>query len=355
MSVRLPRRRPAFALRLLAVALLATLASPARADLLFVRDADVAASQPFVDELADKLSGGHLQKQVSVVSQDVAAGYQRLRGDALAATDDDDQSAFESRPRTRSLGAPPAPPAPTGDEHRALQPAAAAQAIVVAVGPAALRAVLQKPSREPVVAVLVSRSDVDEVRAAAGTALYAIVTNQPARRQLALLKIALPAQHRVGVVYPPDAEPLLAEFAAEARRADIELIARRSDSATDLSAALAEVLPQSDLLLLLADPVSLGAGVAQSVLRSAAAARKPVIASTEAMVRAGALLGVYTTRSQFIAEAADAITRLQQGGRPPAIASPSRFSVGVNASVAHALSLDLPDEAQLQQGLGAPP
>lgn len=330
----------------------------ARADLLFVRDPDVAASQQFVDELAEKLSIARLQKQVSVTAQDFASGYQRLQGDGRA---DDRETAFgdgfDPPPRTRSLGAlnPASPATPAMDERSALQTPPADHAIVVAVGPAALRAALRKPPREPVVAVLVSRSDVADARAAADASVYAIVTNQPARRQLSLIAMALPQRHRVGVVYPPDAEPLLSEVRAEAGRVGVELIARRSDSAAELSAALAEVLPLSDVLLLLADPVSLAAGVAQSVLRTAAASRKPVFASTEAMVRAGALLGVYTTRSQFVDEALDCIARLQQGERPPPIAAPTRFSVGVNQSVAHALALDLPDEQLLQQRLTAMP
>ncbi|MDB5972354.1 MAG: transporter substrate-binding protein [Hydrocarboniphaga sp.] len=358
MSYRHRRRFRALLRKLAGTALLCSVPLlAAQAGVLLVRDAEVAASKQFVDELGVRLSTARMQKQVSVVSQDFAAGYQRLHA---AAADDDDETAFAQPPRTRSLGALMSAAPSTADEHQALQAAPADLTIVVAVGPAALRAALQRPAREPVVAVLVSRSEVEEAYSAADTApenssLYAIVTNQPARRQLSLIVMALPDRHRIGVVYPPDAEPLLAEVQAEAQRLGVGLVARRSDSAAELSAALAEVLPISDVLLLLADPVSLAAGVAQNVLRSAAASRKPVVASTEAMVRAGALLGVYTTRAQFVDEAADYVARLQKGERPPPIAAPRRFSVGVNSSVAHALALDVPDELQLQRKLTATP
>lgn len=331
----------------------------ARADLLFVRDPDVAASQQFVDDLAARVTAVRAQKQVTVIAQDLDSGYRRLRsgaGDTPAhAADDDTDTAFDFPPRTRSLGAITPQPAPADEERKALQTMPVDKPVVVAVGPAALRAVMQSASREAVVAVLVSRSEVEDAQAGRGGALYAIVTNQPARRQLALITLALPERRRIGVVYPPDAEPLLVEVRAEAKRLGVELLARRSDSAAALSSALADVLPGSDVLLLLADPVSLAAGVAQSVLRSAAAARKPVVASTEALVRAGALAGVYTTRSQFVEEAADCIAQLQSGARPPAITLPKRFSVGVNQSVAHALALEVPDEAQLQRALVATP
>jgi putative ABC transport system substrate-binding protein len=357
MSDRLRRGCGAFLRRFAGTAgVCALLAAQAQAEVLFVRDTEVAASEQFVAELAGRIPGARAAEPLSVIAQDVDAGYQRLRNKAAAASaDGDDETAFDFPPRTRSLGSLTPPPAPAAEEHRALQPAPADKPIVVAVGPAALRAVLRSPPREPVVAVLVSRSDVEDAGASAGAALYAIVTNQPARRQLALITLALPQSRRIGVVYPPDAEPLLAEIKAEARRLDVAVIARRSDSASALSPALAEVLPGADVLLLLADPVSLAAGVAQSVLRTAAASRKPVAASTEALVRAGALLGVFTTRSQFVEEAAEYIARLQKGERPPTIAMPTRFSVGVNQSVAHALALDVPDESLLQQRLAATP
>lgn len=315
-------------------------------ELTFVRDVGVAASDEFVGMLGRRLGGDGKWRSMLASEYSPADG-----GVELARADDD--AAFEFPPRTRSLGASP-PPNVALDETQALKQRPGKRPIVVAVGPEALHAVMRSTQKKTVVAVLVNKADVESVRTA-DTELYAIVTDQPMQRQLQLIELAIPKPHRIGLVYPPDAEAQYAAASAAARQLGLVVVARRSDTAADLSAALASVLPASDVLLLLSDPVSLAPGVAQSVLRSAAAARKPVVSSTEALVRAGAVLGVYTTRDQFVEEAADSITLLQRGGRPPAIAMPRRFSVGVNSTVAQALALPVSDQDALQRKLAAAP
>lgn len=315
-------------------------------ELTFVRDAGVAASDEFVEMLGRRLSGDGKPRSM------LASEYSPADADVELAQADDD-AAFEFPPRTRSLGTG-APSNIALDETQALKKRSVKRPIVVAVGPEALHAVMRSSQKKTVVAVLVSRADVDSVRSA-DAELYAIVTDQPMQRQLQLIEFAIPKPHRIGLVYPPDAEAQYAAVSAAAKQLGLAVVAKRSDTAADLSSALAKVLPASDVLLLLSDPISLAPGVAQSVLRSAAAARKPVVSSTEALVRAGAVLGVYTTRDQFVEEAADSISLLQRGGRPPAIAMPRRFSVGVNSTVAQALALQVSDQDALQRRLAAAP
>jgi putative ABC transport system substrate-binding protein len=315
-------------------------------ELTFVRDAGVAASDEFVEMLGRHLSGDGKSRSM------LASEYSPADADVELAQADDD-AAFEFPPRTRSLGAGTQSNIAL-DETQALKKRPGKRPIVVAVGPEALHAVMRSSQKKTVVAVLVSRADVDSVRSA-DAELYAIVTDQPMQRQLQLIEFAIPKPHRIGLVYPPDAEAQYAAVSVAAKQLGLAVVAKRSDTAADLSSALAKVLPASDVLLLLSDPISLAPGVAQSVLRSAAAARKPVVSSTEALVRAGAVLGVYTTRDQFVEEAADSISLLQRGGRPPAIAMPRRFSVGVNSTVAQALALQVSDQDALQRRLAAAP
>lgn len=316
-------------------------------ELTFVRDAGVTASDEFVEALGRRLGAdGKLRSVLASDYSPAAAGVELARAD-------DDDAAFELPPRTRSLGSGTLPN-PVLDETQALKQRSGKRPIIVAVGAEALHAVMRSPQKKTVVAVLVNTADVESVRTA-DTELYAIVTDQPMQRQLQLIELAIPKPHRIGLVYPPDAEAQYSAVSVAARQLGLTVVAKRSDTAADLSGALASVLAASDVLLLLSDPISLAPGVAQSVLRSAAAARKPVVSSTEALVRAGAVLGVYTTREQFVEEAADSITLLQRGGKPPAIAMPRRFSVGVNSTVAQALALPVSDQDALQRRLSAAP
>lgn len=319
-----------------------------RSELTFVRDPSVAASDEFVDMLGRRLLGNG-----SVPHSLLAAEYAAESSAVSVAKADNDDTDFDFPPRTRSLGGN-APAKPSADESQALKKRAGKRPIVVAVGPEALHAVMRSSQQKAVVAVLVTKADIDSARTA-DSELYAIVTDQPVQRQLQLIELAIPKPHRIGLVYPPDAESQYAEVSAAAKQLGIKVIAKRSETAAGLSSALSSVLPASDVLLLLSDPISLAPGVAQNVLRSAAIARKPVVSSTEALVRAGAVLGVYTTRDQFVEEAADSISLLQKGGTPPSIATPRRFSVGVNPSVAQALALQLSDQDALQRELAAKP
>ena len=77
--------------------------------------------------------------------------------------------------------------------------------------------------------------------------------------------------------------------------------------------------------------------------------RKPVVAFSKAFVSAGALAALYTTPAQLGRQTAD-ILLASSSGLPPA-SYPTQFAVAINHDVAHALGLNIPDEATVRQNM----
>jgi ABC-type uncharacterized transport system substrate-binding protein len=132
----------------------------------------------------------------------------------------------------------------------------------------------------------------------------------------------------------------------------LRIEAQPLDTAAALSASLQPVLTASDALLVLPEVVASSAGTGQALLQAAARSGRPVIASSESLLRAGALVSVFTTREQFARQTAESIRHFEQGARLAMIEEPRYFEVRHNTSVAASLDLSLPDDAELTSSPG---
>ena len=89
----------------------------------------------------------------------------------------------------------------------------------------------------------------------------------------------------------------------------------------------------------------------QNVLLTAYRLRSPVVGFSAAYVRAGALLGLYSTPAQIGSEAGEAVLQVLRGAALPPVARPAHFEVAVNDTVARALGLALPPADELAAAL----
>jgi len=79
-----------------------------------------------------------------------------------------------------------------------------------------------------------------------------------------------------------------------------------------------------------------------------------VVGFSEALVKAGALVGLYSSSKQVGAQGAEMASRaLAPDGALPPPQWPRQFTVRVNYSVARSLGIVLPDEAMLAAALVA--
>ena len=110
-------------------------------------------------------------------------------------------------------------------------------------------------------------------------------------------------------------------------------------------------MPESDLLLLVPDPVVANADTVYGLLLTSYRAQIPVVGYSEGLLNAGALVSLFSTARQQGRQGAEIVGRLLAHEALPTPQHPRYFTVRVNASVARSLGLRLPAESALNAAL----
>ena len=221
--------------------------------------------------------------------------------------------------------------------------------IVIANGEAALAAVLQRPAG-PTLGVMLGRERFNALRKRFPLAeLSAFTLDQPAERQLRLLRAVLPDSQRIGVLF---GEAMLSgrELQAVAPEAGFGLLASVVSKESELIAGLETVLRGSDAFIAIPDPLLSRPSSARTILLTSYRFQKPVIAFSRAYVEAGALAAVFSTPESV---AADVASWLDAGSgktlKLPGLRGPASFEIAVNRQVARALGIRVPDDNELRR------
>ena len=117
----------------------------------------------------------------------------------------------------------------------------------------------------------------------------------------------------------------------------------------DLHNLLPDILSQCDVLLASLDPVIYNNESIRNILITAYRYKTPVIGHSKAFVKAGALMGLYTSPQQLGVEVSEILISLSgKKTQPlPEPKPPKYFSIEYNYFVAQALGLSLPDKEEL--------
>jgi ABC-type uncharacterized transport system substrate-binding protein len=232
--------------------------------------------------------------------------------------------------------------------------------LVVTIGLAAAQQTLSRekdlPTPPRTLCLLIPRQSFERLLPSAGRArdsrVSAVFIDQPLSRQMDLLRVALPEKKRVGVILGPSSLDLESELARQAREHTLALTVARITERAGLYAALQNVLPASDLLLMLPDPLVSNADTVYGLLLTTYREQLPVIGFSEGLLNAGALLSLYSTAHQQGRQGAEiAREMLARAGSLPEPQYPKYFTVRVNVSVARSLGLHLPAEEALAAAL----
>lgn len=211
--------------------------------------------------------------------------------------------------------------------------------------------------RAPVLSLLLPRSSVEHLRWPAGLGkgrMSAVYIDQPPGRILNLIKTALPAASRVGMLVAEESQATARLMAQEAGRHRLTLLTEFVETAEDVAPALRRLLPQCDVLLLVPDSLVINAGNAQNVLLTTYRHRIPVVGFSQGLAKAGAVASAYSSPAQIGRQgAALALRWLVDGDDLPPTQAATEFSLAFNPRVARALGLALPDEAAARRQLGA--
>lgn len=222
---------------------------------------------------------------------------------------------------------------------------------VIALGARAYLAAMKSAAGRPVIGAMLTRGVVDEVSAAGGDRCSAIVLDQPVDRWANLIETAFPGQSSVGLLVGGGQQRslrLLEQRLAERR---IQLLIEPIVSSENVVPALERLTPRVGLLLALPDPVAHNRNTVQPLLLTTYRAGIPVVAYSEAYQRAGAVIALYSTMPQIVAQVIDTLRQFQHGKAPPNIQVPRYYTVGVNSAVARSLGLRLPAAGELLERL----
>jgi ABC-type uncharacterized transport system substrate-binding protein len=227
--------------------------------------------------------------------------------------------------------------------------------LVVPVGTRALEHVLHSSIPVPMLAGLIPSTTYDSImrewpRVAASSAVF---LDQPVQRRLALVKIAIPSAHRVGVVLGPATRHLAPVLIREGNKAGIEVMVASANPDNRLIDPLTDALMHADVFLALPDPAVSNNATIPNILLTAYRRRVPVLGYSPGYVRAGAMVGLYSTPAQLGQQVGEIIARQATTDRwtlPPA-QYPKYFEIAVNERVAHSLGIPVPDKRAMESRL----
>ena len=236
--------------------------------------------------------------------------------------------------------------------------------LVVTVGLDAARAMAarsgERPSAPPTLCLLIPHQAFERIAPYSATGATrdrrwsAVFIDQPLARQLDLIRVALPDKRRIGVLLGPTTQPLKKELGDQARERRLAINIAEVTDTTQVYTALRQILPDSDLLLTLPDPLVINSSTAYGLLLTSYREGRPVIGFSDNLVKAGALLGLFSTGKQQGRQGAEAASRLfAADGLLPAPEYPKYFTIRVNSTVARTLGLKIDDESTLTDALVA--
>lgn len=222
--------------------------------------------------------------------------------------------------------------------------------LFVALGTEAALVLAKSEQRIPVLCTLLPRASFERILQTSGrkssTQFSALYLDQPWGRQLELIRLALPAVQRIGVLWGNESHSQAAALKAQVHARGLELLEVSVERDAAVFPALKRVLEDVDVLLAVPDPQVYNSSSIQNILLTSFRAKVPLVAFSSAYVRAGALLAVHVTPAQMGGQAA-AIARgvLQGKTLPPTPLYSQNFTVTVNEHVARSLGLALDAQA----------
>lgn len=223
--------------------------------------------------------------------------------------------------------------------------------LVVTLGSQAARTVAALGQHPPTLHALLPRSAVERTPGLKEGRDTAIFLDQPPPRQIELIRQALPDFSRLAILGGKDLPELATQLADAGRDRKMTVIRENVLQEEALYPALQRVLAEPAVLIATPDSSVFNSYSVQNVLLTAYRNRSPVVGFSAAYVRAGAILGLYSTPAQIGQQAAEIARTMLAGGAPPPPQSPRYFEVGSNPHVARSMGIVLEEPAALRNRL----
>ncbi|EKE18145.1 MAG: hypothetical protein ACD_10C00111G0001, partial [uncultured bacterium] len=224
--------------------------------------------------------------------------------------------------------------------------------LIVSAGGEALRQALENGASTPIIATLLPRHSYEKVvaqssnRQARVTAIY---LDQPPIRQAAFLRHLLPDKKRIGMLFSNETRSQASLYRQAFKNTGLTLESAENDTPNSLLPSLSTLLTRVDVLLAIPDGSIYNRDNIKPILVTSYRHQRPVVAFSAPFVSAGALAALHSTPAQIGRQSAELVNKM--GAQLPPPMPPSQFAISINANVAEALGLAVPDEADLRRAM----
>ncbi|HEX5127330.1 MAG TPA: ABC transporter substrate binding protein [Rhodocyclaceae bacterium] len=238
-------------------------------------------------------------------------------------------------------------------DQAATRPLADVQ-FVIAAGIRAAQVLTARDLKQPLLLTLLPRSAYDHLVAGKhdDKRISAVFIDQSPARYIDLLHLALPNVDRIGILVGRDSRDTANALAQAARERKLKPVLETVASDSDIFPALQRMFADGNGVLLATPDTSVfNSQTIPNIVLSTYRYHVPIVGFTQAYVKTGALVAIYSTPSQIGLQAAEIVHGVLSGGALPGPQYPRQFDVGVNTYVARSLELQLDNETNLHDRL----
>lgn len=180
---------------------------------------------------------------------------------------------------------------------------------------------------------------------------YHLVFNQPIGRTFRLHAIALPQSDDIGVLLGNSYPGLVKELHKEAGKFGKRMLIERVGD--DFTESLSNLLSRVDSLLLLPDSTVINRKTINSLVLDSYHKQIPLLGYSKSLVKAGAMLALFSTPEQLGEDSALLVARIISGKRVAIHNYPEQFNVAVNYKLSRAYGISIPSEKELHDKIVA--
>ncbi len=225
----------------------------------------------------------------------------------------------------------------------------ASRPIAIAIGSKAFRQALEGvPSDVPILGIAIPSAQLDVAIRTRSGPVGGIYLEMPLTRWANLLQVAFPARRAVGVLVTPQLQTKVSRLEGLLSERNFKLYTERVDREADVGGAVERLTQNVVLLLATPDPIVYSPNAVQPLLLTTYRAGVPVVAFSEPYLRAGATAALFSTTDQFAKQAAEMIQAYREGRALSLPTYPRYYSVGVNATVARSLGIQMPSAQEIE-------
>lgn len=223
--------------------------------------------------------------------------------------------------------------------------------LIITAGGEALRSVIDSKPKAPVLAALITEANFRTLHGNTRSPpeITAIVLDQPASRQARLIHLLFPQAKQVGMLFGPQTISQSETFRKALSRHQLQLNVDSVSNQEQIVPAIDHLISRSDVLLAHPDTAIYSRNTIKPILMTAYRHRRPVVAFSSALAKAGAVAALYSTPGQIGEQTGKYL--LSRKKSDTLVLLPTSFSISINQSVAESFGLRLPDENDLLQKL----